>query len=47
MPFKKLIEPLRDILDHLGFSEPLALQKQIILALFKNLNLLLKIRLER
>tara|TARA_R110002096_G_scaffold66077_7_gene160936 strand:- start:3314 stop:3925 length:612 start_codon:yes stop_codon:yes gene_type:complete len=30
MPFKKLIEPLRDILDHLGFSEPLALQKQII-----------------
>ncbi len=30
MPFKKLIEPLKDILDHLGYNEPLPLQKKII-----------------
>lgn len=30
MSFKKLIEPLRDILEHKGFIEPLAFQKQIL-----------------
>lgn len=30
MPFKKLIEPLRDILEHKGFEEPLAFQKKVL-----------------
>lgn len=30
MPFKKLIEPLKDILEHLEFNEPLPLQNQIL-----------------
>lgn len=30
MSFKKLIEPLRDILEHKGFDEPLAFQKKIL-----------------
>tara|TARA_R110002050_G_scaffold24083_2_gene64221 strand:+ start:12975 stop:13583 length:609 start_codon:yes stop_codon:yes gene_type:complete len=30
MPFKKLIEPLRDTIEHKGFDTPLPLQKQIL-----------------
>lgn len=30
MSFKKLIEPLKNILEHKGFEEPLAFQKQIL-----------------
>ena len=30
MPFKKLIQPLKDTLEHKGFEEPLAFQKQIL-----------------
>lgn len=30
MSFKKLIEPLKNILEHKGFDEPLAFQKQIL-----------------
>ena len=30
MPFKKLIQPLKDALEHKGFEEPLAFQKQIL-----------------
>lgn len=39
MPFKKLIEPLKDILAHLEFSEPLPLQKQIISTIKSGSNL--------
>lgn len=30
MPFKKLIEPLKESIDHLGFEAPLPFQKKII-----------------
>lgn len=30
MPFKKLIEPLKNTFEHIGFSEPLPLQKSIL-----------------
>ena len=30
MPFKKLIQPLKDTMTHKGFDEPLAFQKQIL-----------------
>ena len=30
MPFKKLIEPLNNTLEYIGFSEPLPLQKKIL-----------------
>jgi Lhr-like helicase len=30
MPFKKLIQPLKDTLENKGFDEPLVLQKSIL-----------------
>ena len=30
MPFKKLIEPLKEAINHLGFEEPLPFQKKIL-----------------
>lgn len=30
MPFKKLIEPLKNTLEHIGFNAPLSLQKSIL-----------------
>tara|TARA_R110002049_G_scaffold202967_3_gene373469 strand:+ start:2644 stop:3255 length:612 start_codon:yes stop_codon:yes gene_type:complete len=39
MPFKKTIEPLKNTLEHIGFSEPLPLQKRILSKIKSGLSL--------